>query len=427
MNKWKGFEWTEECALAFQQLKEYLSRPPIMSSPLTDEVLFFYIAVAPHAMSLVLIRIDNGIQQPIYHVSKSLHEAEIRYLPLEKAILAIVHGTRKLLHYFQAHTIVILTQLPLRTILRSSDYTGRISKWGPILRAFDIKYMSRTSVKGQVLANLVAEFAEPALEEMSTTQNIGGKSVGTISLREPPVCKVYVDGMDNQRGSGVGLVLISPEKLTIEKSLRPGFSATNNEAEYETLLARVSIVQRMGGKAIKVFSDSRLVVGQVGGELEARDERMQGYLNQVRFLHSKFESFSLHHILRSGNTHADSLAMLASSLAQSLPWVILVEDLCKPIEIKGVTTHVQQIGVGSSWMYPIISFLKEDTLPSDKLEVEKIWRKSPQFWLSEDQKLYTHSFSGPYLLCIHPETLDLLLEELHKGIAEVTRRKIFIS
>ena len=109
MNKWKGFEWTEECALAFQQLKEYLSQPPIMSSPLTDEVLFFYIAVAPHAMSLVLIRIDNGIQLPVYYVSKSLHEAEIRYLLVEKAILAVVHGTRKLPHYFQAHTVVVLT------------------------------------------------------------------------------------------------------------------------------------------------------------------------------------------------------------------------------------------------------------------------------------------------------------------------------
>ena len=90
LNKWKGFEWTEECALAFQQLKEYLSRPPIMSSPEADEVLFVYIAVAPHAVSLVLIRMDNGIQRPVFYVSKSLHEAEIRYLSLEKAILAIV-------------------------------------------------------------------------------------------------------------------------------------------------------------------------------------------------------------------------------------------------------------------------------------------------------------------------------------------------
>ena len=208
--------------------------------------------------------------------------------------------------------------------------------------------MPRTSVKGQVLADLMAEFTKSALKEMPTTQNMSGKSVGTISLQEPPIWKVYVDGAANQMGSRVGLVLISPEKLTIEKSLRLGFSTTNNESEYEALLEGVSMVQRMGGKAIKVFLDSRLVVGQVGGELEAKDERMQGYLNQVRFLQSKFESFSLHHIPKSGNTHADSLAMLASSSTRSLPRVILVEDLYKPTEIKGVAAHVQQIEVGFS-------------------------------------------------------------------------------
>ena len=117
MNKWKRFEWTEKCALAFQQLKEYLSQPPIISSPETDKVLFSYIAMASHAVSLVLIRVDNRVQRPIYYVSKSLHEVEISYMPLEKAILAVVHGTRKLPHYFQVHTVVILTQLPLKAIL----------------------------------------------------------------------------------------------------------------------------------------------------------------------------------------------------------------------------------------------------------------------------------------------------------------------
>ena len=105
---------------------------------------------------------------------------------MEKAILTVVHGTRKLPHYFQAHTVVVLTQLPLRAVLQSADYMGRIAKWGTILGAFDIKYMSCTSVKGQILANLVAEFTEPALEEMSTIQNMDGKSVGIISLQEPP-------------------------------------------------------------------------------------------------------------------------------------------------------------------------------------------------------------------------------------------------
>ena len=133
--------------MAFQQLKEYLSWPPIMSSPLADEVLFSYITIAFHALSLVLIRVDNGVQRLVYYVSKSLHEAEIRYLPLEKVILAVVHGTRKLPHYFQAHTVVVLTQLSLKAILRSADYTRRIAKRGTILGTFDIKYMPRTSVK----------------------------------------------------------------------------------------------------------------------------------------------------------------------------------------------------------------------------------------------------------------------------------------
>ena len=114
--------------MAFQQLKEYLSQPPIMSSPKVDEVLFAYLAIASYAISFVLIRVDNGIQQPVYYVSKSLHEAEVRYLPLEKAILAVVHATRKLLHYFQAHTMVILTQFPLKSILRNADYTEMIVK-----------------------------------------------------------------------------------------------------------------------------------------------------------------------------------------------------------------------------------------------------------------------------------------------------------
>ena len=146
-----------------------------------DEVLFAYIAVAPYAVSLVLIRVDYGVQRLVYYVSKSLHEVEVCYLPLEKAILAVVLGTRKLSHYFQAHTVVVLTQLPLKTILRSVDYTERVAKWGTILRTFDIKYMPRTSIKGQVLTDLVAEFTEPPIEEWESAENMDEKLVSMIS------------------------------------------------------------------------------------------------------------------------------------------------------------------------------------------------------------------------------------------------------
>ena len=249
-------------------------------------------------------------------MSKSLHETEVCYLPLEKAILAIVLGTRKLPHYFQAHIVVVFTQLPLKTILQSADYTRRIAKWGTILGAFDIKYMPHTSVKGQVLADLVAEFTEPEIEELPTDGNMDEKLVGTISQYCLPIWEVHVDGVSNQKGLGIGLVLMSPEKVIIEKSLRLDFSATNNETKYEALLKGMTMVQRMGGKFIKLFSDSRLVVFQVIGEFEVKDERMQGYLSQVKCMQSKFDSFDLLHVPRSGNAHADSLAMLATSSAQ---------------------------------------------------------------------------------------------------------------
>ena len=271
----------------------------------------------------------------------------MRYLPLEKAIMTVVLGTRKLPHYFQAHTVIVLTQLPLKTILRSADYTGRIAKWGTILGFFYIKYMPRTSVKEQVLADLVAEFTEPEIEELPTDGNMNEKFVGTISQYCLLTWEVHVDGASNQKGSRVGLVLMSPKKVVIEKSLRLDFSAMNNEAEYEALLEGMAMVKRMGGKFIKLFSDSRLVVDQVRGEFEAKDERMQGYLSQVKCMQSKFDSFDLLHVPKSGNVHVNSLAMLATSSSQDLPRVILIEDLYKPSRI-GDTVQINQIRAGPS-------------------------------------------------------------------------------
>ena len=113
----------------------------------------------------------------------------------------------------------------------------------------------------------------------------------------------------------MGLVLISPEKIIIEKSLRLRFSTINNKTEYESLLQGMVMIQKMGGKAVEVFLDSRLVVSQVKRELEAKDVRMQGYLSQVKHLQLDFESFDVSHVSRSGNTHANSLATFATSSA----------------------------------------------------------------------------------------------------------------
>ena len=194
----------------------------------------------------------------------------------------------------------------------------------------------------------MAEFAE-CPEEMSVERHgIDENLVGIISVQCSTPWEVYVDGAANQRGSGVGLVLVSPEKITIEKSLRLGFSAMNNEAEYDTLLMGMIMVQKMGGKTVKVYSDSKLVVGQVRGDLEARDPRMHEYLSQVRNMQVKFEVFDVSHVPRCGNTHTNSLATLATSSAQDLPRVILVEDLCTPTSLHKNMPRIHQINLGPS-------------------------------------------------------------------------------
>ena len=151
-------------------------------------------------------------------------------------------------------------------------------------------------------------------------------------------------------------------------------------------------------------------MGQVRGDLEVWDLRMQEYLSQVRSIQTKFEVFDVSHVPRGGNTHVDSLTTLATSSVQDLPKVILVEDLCTLMSLHKDMPRIHQINLGPSWMDPISLYLERDILHDEKSEAEKVWRKAPRFWLFEDRKLYKCSFSGPYLLCLHPKASESLME-----------------
>ena len=123
LKKWKGFQWTEECDDAFQSLKLYLARPSILSNPKPSEELYMYLAMSEHAVSAVLIRVQDRVQRLVYYVSKTLLDSETQYFPLEKMALALVHATRKLLHYFQAHTVYVLIEHPLQVLLRMPEHS----------------------------------------------------------------------------------------------------------------------------------------------------------------------------------------------------------------------------------------------------------------------------------------------------------------
>jgi hypothetical protein len=156
IKKGKNFQWGDQSDQAFKQLKTYLIAAPLLATSMNEESLFIYLAASKHAVSAAIVREEYNIQRPVYYTSKTLDGAESRYLPLEKLAFALVCSTKKLPHYFQAHTMIVLTKHPLKAVLRSADFSGRISKWGAQLGAYDIRYQPRTSIKGQVLADFIA-------------------------------------------------------------------------------------------------------------------------------------------------------------------------------------------------------------------------------------------------------------------------------
>uniref|UniRef100_A0A2N9G8J0 RNA-directed DNA polymerase n=1 Tax=Fagus sylvatica TaxID=28930 RepID=A0A2N9G8J0_FAGSY len=338
------------------------------------------IAVSEHAVSAVLVRETNEGQRPVFFVSKTMDETESRYLPLEKAALALIQAAKKLPHYFQANTVTVLTDLPLKMLMHSSDFSGRITRWGVHLGSLGVEYKPRTSIKGQVLADFVAEFQ--------------GKEASTESNYTPSPCvigdssewKLFVDGASNMKGAGAGAVLVSPEGLILEQAVRLGFLASNNEAEYEALLIGLRSALRLGADRLQVFCDSQLVVNHISGEYSARDERMMTYLSITKSLLSKFESVQVEQVLSAPSTLIDT-----------------VDRVCG--------TNMEP-----SWMDPLIAYLRDNCLPQDSKAANVIKRKAPRYWLSKEGNLYKRSFSGPYLLCVHPSLVDDLLYEIHEGI-----------
>ena len=148
---------------AFQKLKRYLASPPVLVPPNKREDMLLYISATKNIVSTAIIvereELDHvyKVQRPVYYVSEVLTESKVRYLHMQKLLYAILISSRKLRHYFHEHKITVVTEFPLSDILCNRDTTGRISKWAVELRALNLEFKSRTTVKSQALSDFVAE------------------------------------------------------------------------------------------------------------------------------------------------------------------------------------------------------------------------------------------------------------------------------
>ena len=219
---------------------------PMLTAPEPMKDLFMYLSVSNHVVSAMLLR-DQEVQLPVYYINKTLVDIETRYLPLTKLVLALIYATRKLPHNFQVHTIYVLTEYPLQSLLKRSDFIGQIAKLGTRLGSFDIRYKPRSSVKGQVLADFVVELSPR--NEMEIIRHV-----------DCHPWRVFVDDASSAMGAGTRIVIITREEIRLEHSFRLGFRASNNEAKYEPLLAGLRAILDMGAREVEIYSDSWLVV-----------------------------------------------------------------------------------------------------------------------------------------------------------------------
>ncbi|GJW05103.1 reverse transcriptase domain-containing protein [Tanacetum coccineum] len=401
--KKSDFQWTPEAEEAFKQMKKLIAELPTLTAPREREELIIYLAAAKEAISAVLMTDREGRQIPVYFVSRTLRGPEVNYTPMEKLVLALLSASKRLKRYFQAHTVVVITSQPIKQLLSSSEISGRMLKWKFELEGYDIQYRPRTAIKGQILADFIMERPE----EESPDELMAEPEV----LPEP--WTLFTDGSSCVDGSGAGLILTNPEGAEFTYAMRFRFEATNNEAEYEALIAGLRIAEKMGIKNLQANVDSRLVANQVNGSYIAKESGMVQYLNKVKTLAKSFKEFSIKQIPRSENKKADALSKIASTSFAHLNKQVLVEELKeKSINEEEILDIVEE--EGNTWMTPIQEYLTKEILPEDKKKARAVRRKAAKYAMINGT-LYKKSFLGPWLRCVGPLQANYVLREIHEG------------
>jgi len=277
-------------------------------------------------------------------------------------------------------------------ILTKPDLAGRMIGWAVELSEFHIEYQPRGAIKSQALADFTAELT-PYLTEEKTTQ-----------------WTLYVDGSSNSRSCGAGVVLEGPGEIVIEQALKFEFKASNNQAEYEAIIADLHLAIELEITNLTCKSDSRLVIGHLTEEYKVRETSLQQYFHFVKNLLSRFKEISFQHVWRENNTRANALSRLATAKQKGVHRSVIHVTLPKPsVGAKEcMATDTQP-----NWMTPIKQYSTEGICDP---HLEKTMKQQVARYILIDQDLYRRGYSRPLLKCLSPEQVTYVMTELHEGI-----------
>ena len=372
------FRWGAEQQRAFDEIKEYLTKPPVLVPPQQDRPFYIYLSVADTSIASVVVQVYDGLEKVAFYISRRMLDAETRYPEIEKLCLCLFFTCTKLRHILLSAEIVIICKSDvIKHMLSAPVLKGRLGKWMFALSEFDIRYQPAKAVKGQALADLIAE-------RINT-------DIAALSVR---AWAMFFDGSACDDGCGIGILLVSPRGATYSFSIRLPTPCTNNVAEYEAIRKGMELLIEAGAEAVELFGDSKLVISQLTEEYKCESESLFPLWMQCRELMAQFRYINFNWIPRSQNTEANDLAQMASGYK----------------DVAGGADVQVQFLESDDWRADIFNYLKDSARGAPK----RIRYKAMKYVLIGDDMFY-RTLEGLLLRCLGPAETNRLLHEVHEG------------
>ncbi|XP_020081530.1 uncharacterized protein LOC109705200 [Ananas comosus] len=429
------FVWDTECQTAFEGIKEYVMSPPVLAALIHGKPLILYTAALDGSLGALLAQNnEEGKEQALYYLSRMLEGAENSYSQIEKHCLALIFAVKKLRHYMLEHKIYLVSKVnPLKFLMTRPVLTGRLAKWTVILLEFDITYTPQKAVKGQALADFLA--AHPVSSGSLLVCDLPDEEVLLVE-DEQPYWDMYFDGASSiqpayspsipQVRVGVGLIFVTPERGILRYSLALSEPRTNNEAEYEALIAGLEIAIFMNIQRLHIYGDSQLIINQVTGEYKVHKPELTKYQKRAQELMKEIPNVTLERVSRAVNGKADALARLAKELADpnldEVHVTIKNRMILSPtdLDLKEESKEIQKanalkIEVEDYWREPYLNYFKHNELPEEKPKQVQLKKRAMRYAFVNDTP-YRRSYDQLWLRCISPEETKQVMHEVHSGV-----------
>ncbi|PRQ31678.1 putative ribonuclease H-like domain-containing protein [Rosa chinensis] len=358
---------------------------------------------------------DQGKEQAIHYLRRILTPVEIRYSPIEKLCLVLYFSVIKLRHYMLPSVVHIISQTNLiKYMLTQPIIKSRIGKWTMALSEFTFKYMAQKSVKGQALAQFLADHPSVEIEDMENVE-IDTAQVGQM-YHEPWL--LYFDGSSTSDSAGAGIVIESPTGQKHQYAFKLDFNCTNNKAEYEALIIRLEVLEELGATRVKVFGDSLLVINQMLQVFRCSNLSLATYYAAAQQLLSCFHDVEFHHLPRELNREANEMAQIASGVsipAGQTNKIITIERNSLPsLAERGMPADVFELDVLlGNWRFYITQHL---LMKTDGGGSRKIRMLSSKFTIKNGELLRKIPDDDLLLRCLGSEDAQLVMAEVHEGI-----------